>query len=297
GNQQAHNGGSVSAFSIDSKTGKLKLLNNVPAHGAHPCHLVVDKAGNYLVVANYFGGAVESFPIAKDGTLREAASVVRHTGSSVNKERQEAPHAHGVQLSPDNRFAVAADLGIDKLMVHRFNAANGVLTPNLAASAKVAAGAGPRHVAFSPSGRFVYSVNELNSTVSGFACDLAKGALRLNQTISTLPKDYSGENSGAEIDVLPSGKAVYVSNRGHDSIAVFTVDEAKGTLTAAGHVSTRGKTPRSFAIDSSGRYLVVANQESSNLAVFRIDPKSGLLSPVGPVFKTMSSPSYVGFAN
>jgi len=296
GNQQAMTGGAVSSFAIDSKTGKLKFLGKVPTHGAHPCHLTVDKSGKYVVVANYFGGAVESFPVKADGQLGEAASVIRHHGSSVNKERQEAPHPHGVKVSPDSRFAVAADLGIDKLMIHRFSLKDGSLTPNSPPSAELSPGAGPRHLAFSPNGKFVFSVNELNSTVSSFVCDLSGGGLRLSQTISTLPKDFKGENSGAEIEVSPSGKVLYVSNRGHNSIAVFSIDDTKGTLTPIEHVSTRGKTPRGFGIDPNGSHLIVGNQDSQNLIVFRIDARTGRLTQVGHAVKTTSAPVYVGFA-
>jgi 6-phosphogluconolactonase len=296
GNQQAMNGGSVSSFAIDSKTGKLKFLGKVPTHGAHPCHLIADKSGKYVVVVNYFGGAVESFPVKGDGQLGEAASVVRHTGSSVNKERQEAPHPHGVKVSPDSRFAIVADLGIDKLMIHRLSLKDGSLTPNNPPSAELSPGAGPRHLAFSPSGKFVFSVNELNSTVSAFARDLSTGSLRMIQTISTLPKDFKSENSGAEIEVSPGGKTLYVSNRGHNSIAVFSIDDTKGTLTPVEHVSTHGKTPRGFGIDPSGSHLIVGNQDTQNLVVFRIDAKTGRLSPVGHAVKTTSAPVYVGFA-
>ena len=284
------------SYVIDSKTGKLKFLGKVPTHGAHPCHLTVDKSGKYVVVVNYFGGTVESFPVKGDGQLGEAASVARHTGSSVNKERQEAPHPHGVKVSPDSRFAVVADLGIDKLMIHRFSLKDGSLTPNNPPSAELSAGAGPRHLAFSPNGKFVFTVNELNSTVSAFACDLSGGSLRLNQTISTLPKDFKGENSGAEIEVSPSGKVLYISNRGHNSIAVFSIDDTKGTLTPLEHVSTQGKTPRGFGIDPSGSHLIVGNQDTQNLVVFRIDSKTGRLTSAGQPVKTTSAPVYIGFA-
>ena len=296
GNQVAQNGGAISAFAIDSKTGKLKLLNKVPSHGAHPCYLTVDKTGKYVVVANYFGGTVESFPVRENGQLGEAVSVVKHSGSSVNKERQEAPHPHGVRLSPDNGLAVAADLGIDKLMVYRFGSKDGSLTSSNPPFAELPPGSGPRHLAFSPNGKFVYVVNELKSSVSAFSCDPAAGTLRLLHTISTLPKDFKNENSGAEIEVSPLGKALYVSNRGHDSIAVFSIDATKGTLTPVEHVSTQGKTPRNFAIDPSGSFLIATNQDSQNLVLFRIDNKTARLSPTGQVVKIASAPVCVVFA-
>lgn len=295
GNQKAQTGGSVSAFALDRQTGKLKLLNNVAAHGAHPCHLTVDKAGKYVVVASYFGGAVESFPVKPDGRLGDTASVVRHTGRSINKERQEAPHPHGLKLSPDSRFALVADLGIDKLMIHQFNAQDGTLTPNKQLSATLPPGAGPRHVAIAPSGKFAFVVNELNSTVSAFSRNVTSGALDLAQTLSTLPKDFKGENSGAEIEVFPSGSFLYVSNRGHDSIAVFSIDASKGTLTPIEQVSTQGKTPRNFGIDPTGSFLIAANQDSQNLVVFRIHPETGRLTPAGQSVKTTRAPVCVTF--
>jgi 6-phosphogluconolactonase len=295
GNQEAKDGGSVTAFSMDSATGKLKLLNKVPTHGAHPCYVAVDKTGRYVVVANYYGGTVESFPVRNGGQLGEASSVVKHSGSSVNKERQEAPHPHGLRLSPDNRFVVAADLGIDKLMIHHFSSTDGSLTPNNPPSVELSPGAGPRHVAFSRNGKFVYVVNELNSSVSAFPWDVTRATVRPIQTISTRPREFKGENSGAEIEVSPSG-FLYVSNRGHDSIAIFSVDEAKGTLAPIAHVPTQGKTPRNFGIDPSGSYLIVANQDSQNLVVFRIDGKTGRLAPAGQALKVTSLPVCVAFA-
>jgi 6-phosphogluconolactonase len=295
GDQEAKTGGSVTAFSIDPATGKLKPLNTVPTQGAHPCYVAVDKTGKYVVVANYYGGTVESFPVRSGGELGESTSVVKHSGSSVNKERQEAPHPHGLRLSSDNRFVLAADLGIDKLMIHHFSSTDGSLTPNNPPSAEVSPGAGPRHVAFSRNGKFVYVVNELNSSVSAFPWDVTGSTLHPIQTISTLPKEFKGENNGAEIEVSPSG-FLYVSNRGHNSIAIFSADEAKGTLTPIAHVPTQGKTPRNFGIDPSGSYLIVANQDSQNLVVFRIDGKTGRLAPAGQALKVTSPPVCVAFA-
>ena len=285
GDIKAQTGGAVSAFSIDPRTGKLTFLNKVPSHGAHPAYVSVDQTGKYLLVAIYFGGAVEAFPVNNDGRLGEATSVVRHTGSGPNPERQEAPHPHSVYLAPDNRFAVTGDLGADRVVVHRFDPASGSLTPNDPPYAEVKPGAGPRHLAFHPSAKFVYVLNELHSSISVFSYNASGGVLHLVETVSMLPGYFKGENTGAEVAVSPSGRYLYASNRGHDSIAVFSVDTATGTLTPVEYVSTQGKAPRHFAIEPTGSYMIVANQDSDNLVVFRINPKSGRLSATGQVVK------------
>ncbi|HVP47981.1 MAG TPA: lactonase family protein, partial [Bryobacteraceae bacterium] len=275
--------GAVSAFSIDHDTGKLTFLNQVSSRGPGPCHLSLDKTGKNLLVANYAGGSVAVFPVESDGHLRDASAFIQHTGSSVNRERQQAPHAHCIFTSPDNRFALAADLGLDKVLVYRFDAAHGTLTPNNPAFGKAPPGAGPRHFAFHPDGKYVYVINEIQCTLSTFAYDAARGALRLKDTISTLAKDYNAtaNDSTAEIGVHPSGKFVYGSNRGHDSIAVFAVDPAEGTVERVEIVSTMGKTPRGFGIDPTGSFLIAANQDSDSLVVFRINQETGRLTPTG----------------
>jgi 6-phosphogluconolactonase len=237
---------------------------------------------------------VAVFRVLKDGRLGEASAFVQHVGSSVNPERQKEPHAHSINLSPDNRFAIAADLGLDRLLVYRFDAAKGTLAANTPAFAKVNPGSGPRHLAFHPSGRFAYVISEMQSTVSAFAYDTAGGVLRELQTTSTLPKDFSGENDTAEVQVHLSGKFLYGSNRGHDSIAVFAIDAAQGTLTSIERVPTQGKMPRNFGIDPTGSYLWAANQGSDNLVVFRIDPQTGRLTPTGQVLE-VASPVCVKF--
>jgi len=223
------------------------------------------------------------FPVLEDGRLGEASAFVQHTGSSVNPKRQEGPHAHSIDTSPDNRFLLAADLGLDRLLVYRFDPFKGSLEPNDPAFAKINPGAGPRHFAFHPGGRFVFAVNEMGSSISAFSYDAARGSLRELQTISMLPKDFASQSDAAEIEVHPSGKFLYGSNRGHDSIAVFAIEAGKGTLTPVEYVPTQGKTPRNFAIDPTGSYMVVANQDSDNLVVFRIDAKTGRLTPNGKV--------------
>lgn len=273
--------GAVSAFAVDGETGKLKLLNHQSSQGTGPCHLVVDQAGKNVLVANYGGGSVASLPISADGKLGEATSAIQHKGSSVNKQRQESPHAHSINIDAANRFVVAADLGLDQVLVYKFDPAAGKLTPNDPPFAKVADGAGPRHFAFHPTGKSAYVINELGNTVTTFEYDANKGTLNPVQFISTLPEKFEGKSYTAEVVAHPSGKFIYGSNRGHDSIAIFTVDASSGKLTAAGHQPTGGKTPRNFAIDPTGTYLLAENQGSDSIVVFRVDLQTGLLKETG----------------
>ncbi len=274
--------GAVSAFAVDPQTGKLSFLNQQPSKGANPCHLAVDNQGKYVLVANYGGGSVAVLPIQSDGRLGEATSFVQHEGKSVNPQRQEAPHAHSINLDAANRFAIVADLGLDKLLVYRFDATKGTLTPNDPPFVSVAPGAGPRHFAFHPNGRFAYVINELNSTVTAFRYDASKGILTELQTVTTLAGNFQGNNWTAEVQVHPSGKFLYGSNRGHDSIVIFGV-EADGKLSLVGHQLTQGKFPRHFGIDPTGSYLLAANQDTDNIVLFRIDPQTGRLHPTGQV--------------
>jgi 6-phosphogluconolactonase len=293
-NYKGPNSGGVSAFSIDHITGKLTFLNEVPSLGADPCHITVDKTGKYVLVANCTGGSIAVFPILADGKLGEASALVQHTGHGTNPKRQEGPHPHSIDLSPDNRFAMVDDLGLDELLVYKFDAATGSLTPNDPPFAKLDAGAGPRHFALHPTGKFAYVVAEMQSTVTVFSNDEKTGTLHPMQTISSLPKGFTGENNDAEIQMHPSGKYLYASNRGHDSIAVFAIDSAKGTLTLIEYTLTRGKTPRSFEIDPTGTLLFAENQKSDNIVVFRIDAKTGRLTPTGKVLE-VASPVCVKF--
>jgi 6-phosphogluconolactonase len=274
-------GGSVSAFSLDRATGKLTFLNSASSGGKGPCHLVVDKTGRNLVVANYGSGASAVVPIKADGRLGEPSSTIQHSGSSVDRARQQGPHAHSANLSPDNRFAFVADLGLDKVLVYKFDAAKGVITPNAPPFATVAPGSGPRHFAFHPSGKFAYVINEMGSTMTAFAYDAAGGVLTSLQTISTLPEGFSGKSYCAEVVAHPSGKFLYGSNRGHNSISVFAIDPVKGTLTAVEQTLTGGKWPRNFNIDPTGAYLFAANEQSNDIFLFRIDPATGRLKPTG----------------
>jgi 6-phosphogluconolactonase len=277
------NSGAVSAFAIDTQkgdrqTGKVQLLNAVASRGADPCYIAFDKTGKYALVANYTGGSVAVFPVQADGHIGESSAFVQHVGSSVNRERQEGAHAHWIETTPDNRFAIAVDLGLDELLIYRFDAKNGSLTPNDPPYVKLDPGAGPRHLAFHPNGKFAYVVNELQSSITAFAYDASRGELRKLNTVSTLPKNFSGSNDTAEIKVHPSGKFLFASNRGHDSIALFSIDSKTGALTLADHFPTQGKTPRNFEIDPTGKFLFVANQDTNNIAVFGIDSKNGRLT-------------------
>jgi len=275
--------GSVSAFAMDRATGKLTPLNTVSSRGPGPCHLTLDKTGRCLIIANYSGGSVAAFPVAKNGRLGDATSFFQHSGTVALPQRQGGPHAHAALASPDNRYALIADLGLDEVLVYRLNAAKASLTPNDPPFAKVAPGSGPRHLAFHPNGRLLYLLNEIKSTVAVFSYVAKRGELQEIQTVSALPKDFQGVTNAAEIVVHPSGKFLYSSNRGHDSIAVFAVDPKAGTLTLIEHVSTQGKVPRNFAIDPTGSYLFAANQNSDNVVLFRINRQTGRLMPTGEV--------------
>jgi 6-phosphogluconolactonase len=286
-------GGTVSAFAIDRASGRLKLLNQASSRGGGPCHVAVDRTGRYVLVVNYGTGSVAVLAIRDDGSLGDSTAFVQHSGSSVNPKRQQGPHAHSVNLSPDNRFAIVADLGLDQVLVYRFDASSGSLQPNDPPFARVAPGAGPRHFTFHPSGRFAYVINELASTVTAFNWDARRGVLSEIQTISTLPKDFSGENYTAEVVVHPNGRFLYGSNRGHDSIAVFSIDR-QGKLTFIETTPTQGSFPRNFALDPTGRWLLAANQRSDNVVLFRVDPKTGRLSPANRTIR-VGSPVCVRF--
>jgi 6-phosphogluconolactonase len=287
-------GGAVSAFSIDPATGRLSLINQQSTKGSGPCHLVLDKDGRNLIVANYVSGSVAVLPVAADGRIGEASDFVQHEGSSVNAKRQEGPHAHCVTLDPDNKFAFVCDLGLDKILSYRFEAEKGKLAANEPAFVSVKPGAGPRHMAFRPDGRFAYVINELNSTVTAFEYDPEKGVLTEVQTVSSLPEYYDGPNTGAEIGVHPSGKYLYVSNRGHESVVLFEINRENGTLTYVEEQNTGGKTPRHFGIQPSGDHLAIANQNSGTLLLCRIDGGNGRLKPSG-VFAQAPSPVCVVF--
>jgi 6-phosphogluconolactonase len=280
GKYKGENTGSVSAFRIDAAAGKLVALNTVSSHGNGPAHLTVDRSGKFVLVANYGGGSIAALPINADGSLGEATASIQHKGSSVNPRRQREPHAHSINMSPDNRFAIVADLGLDKLLVYRFDAAKGTLEPNDPPFVSLKPGSGPRHFAFHPNGRFAYAIDELASTVTVFDWNAAKGSFTEKQTVSTLPKGFSGENSTAEVVVHPNGKFLFGSNRGNDSVAIFSI-AGDGTLTPVDVTPVHVKTPRNFALDPSGEFLFAEGQDSGGIVVFRLDPKTGKLTPSG----------------
>jgi 6-phosphogluconolactonase len=272
--------GSVSAYAIEA-SGDLRPINSQPSRGAGPCHLVVDGEGRNVLVANYGGGSAAVLPIRADGGLDAATGFIQHEGTSINPSRQEGPHAHSINLDANGRFAFVADLGLDKILVYRFDGKTGTITPHAAPFVRVAPGGGPRHFAIHPSGRFAYTNNEITSSVTAFVFDGEHGLFGEFQTASTLPDGFEGDNSTAEIRVHPSGKYLYVSNRGHDSVAAFAIDSQSGRLTPLGHTPTEGQTPRNFNLDKAGQYLIAANQNSHNLTIFRVDEASGRLRPTG----------------
>jgi 6-phosphogluconolactonase len=281
-NLGSKNVGSLSAFALDPKTGDLTFLNQESSGGSGPCHIIVDKAGKNVLAANYGGGSACALAIGPDGKLAPATSIVQHKGTSVDKARQEAPHAHSINLDPGNNFAFVADLGLDKVMIYRFDPAKGTLTANDPPAADVAPGSGPRHFAFHPNGKNAYVINEMKMTITAFNYDAEKGVLSNLQTVTTLPKGAKGTDfSTAEVVVHPSGKFVFGSNRGHNTIAVFAVDPETGKLTPRGHQGHHIKTPRNFAVDPTGAYLLAANQDGGSIVIFRIDPETGVLTPTG----------------
>ena len=280
--------GAVSAFAIDRKSGKLTLLNQVSSRGQAPCYVSLDKTGKYVLVANYDSGSVAAFPILPDGKLGDPSAVIQHNGHGPDQKRQEGPHAHEIELSADNRFAIAADLGLDELLVYHFDQSKGTLEANDPPFAKGNPGAGPRHFVFTPDAKFLYVINEMGSNITGFSYDASAGTLRKMETVSTLPEGFKGTNDTAEIAVSSDGRFLYGSNRGHDTIAVFAINPATGGLSYVESVSTGGKTPRNFQIDPTGNYLLAANQESNNVVIFKIDRKTGHLSPTGQVLEVPS---------
>ena len=270
--------GVIKSFEIDPRTANLRLLNEVSSWGSRTCFVATSNGGEYVLAANYGTGSVVTFPVLPDGRLGEAAGFEQHAGSGANPERQGGPHPHSVNPSPDDRFAVAADLGLDRFIVY---AMDGAAFKTRVAAIAGAPGGGPRHLAFHPSARYAYAVNELDSIVTAFTWDAKCGSLRPIQTISALPQAFMETNYAADVQVHSSGRFVYVSNRGHNSIAAFFVDKASGRLTLIDHAFTHGETPRNFTIDPTGAYLIAGNEASNDLVVFRIDPESGRLIASG----------------
>ncbi len=269
--------GAVSVFSVEPATGRLRLLNSESSGGAHPAHVSVDPSGRWVLVANYTGGTIATLPIQDDGSLGQAAHVVRHQGRGPNPARQEGPHPHMIVTDPTGAFVLVPDLGRDRVVCYRLDRDSGHLVEQREAGGRLSPGAGPRHVAFGSDGTRVYCLNELDLTLVVFDFDGESGRMQPVQTLSTLPADVTNDGtfSAAAVVVHPSGQFVYTSNRGHDSIAFFGVDQASGRLTPLGHAPSGGRTPRDINIDPTGALLLAANQDSDALATFRIDPRSG----------------------
>lgn len=287
--------GGVSSFLINEKNGELTFLNSKPSGGTGPCYVTLDKMDRYLLVANYGSGSVCVLPINDDGSLGNPTDLIQHEGSSINPKRQEGPHAHSVVVGPSNRYVYVPDLGLDKIMIYRFDSNQGKLTPNKIPYVSTKPGAGPRHFIFHPNNRLAYLINELDSTIVAYAYNEHDGSLKEIQTISTLPKNFTGVNIAADIHVTPSGKFLYGSNRGHDSLVIYQINEETGMLNYVGHEHTRGSFPRNFAIDPFGKFLLVANRKGNNIVSFRINAETGLLKPTGHEIP-IASPACIKFA-
>jgi 6-phosphogluconolactonase len=281
GRFEGKSSGAVNAFTLDPKSGELKALNAQPSSGGGACYLVVDHGGKHVLVANYGGGNASVLAIGEDGRLGERTAFVQHEGKGSDPGRQEAPHAHSINLDAANRHAFVADLGLDRVLIYRYDADKGTLAKNDPPSVALPDRSGPRHFAFHPSGRYAYVINEMANTVTAMSYDAERGILKPVQTVTTLPEGFKGQSWTAEVQVHPSGKFLYGSNRGHNSIAVFLIDEKSGELTPAGHATDGIKVPRNFGIDPTGKYLLVANQDGDSILVFSIDPKTGALKATG----------------
>ena len=273
--------GTISAFAVDPRTGTLEFLNKRLTRGTDPCHVLVDKNRRFVFVANFMSGSVCVLPVLDDGSLGEASDFIQHQGSSVDPVRQRGPHAHSVSLDEANRFAFVPDLGLDKLMVYKFHSERGTLEPNEVPWITMKPGAGPRHMAFHPSGRFAYLINELDSTLAALSYDGGRGTLKELQIVPTLPEGFHGESTCGDVQISPSGTFAYASNRGHDSMVIYKIDQRTGELTHVDHAPTQGKTPRHFGIDPTGRFLLAANQDTDTLVTFHIDPQTGNVLPTG----------------
>jgi len=266
-------GGGVSAFSIDPLSGELTLLNDQFSHGKDPCYVSVEQTGRFALAANYTDGSIAMFPIETDGRLGPASQVIQHEGSSVHPERQTGPHAHCVLPDPTNRFAVVTDLGLDKVLIYRMDLEGGKLHKH--AEVDVQAGAGPRHLTFHPNGQYAFLLNELDATLIRYRYHADTGTFDEVQTVTALPEDFKGEHLCADVHVSLDGKYLYASNRGHDSIVCFRIDENTGRLAYPNHTSTEGREPRNFAISPDGAFLLVTNQKTNTIVTFKIDPASG----------------------
>ena len=289
-------GGAVSSFEIDPENGRLRFVAQQLTLGESPCHISIDRTGKFLLITNYTGGNVTVVPILQDGNPGNYVEHIQHKGHSINPDRQNAPHPHSINLSPDNNYAFVPDLGLDKILIYRFDPQTGKLRPGDFPYISLKPGSGPRHFTFHPDGRFAYVINELNSTVTVFKYKSVKGTLKEIQTISTLPEEFTGESNCADIHIHPNGKYLYGSNRGHNSIVIFSIDPSNGKLIQRGFTSTQGDFPRNFAIDPSGLYMLAANQRSDSIFSFRINIETGELIPTGHMIE-IPKPVCIKFLN
>lgn len=274
-------GGAVSAFSIDRKSGKLRLLNQQSSGGRGPCHISLDRTGRAAFVSNYGEGTFSVLPIRRDGSLGSPTDSVRFAGKGANAQRQDKPHAHSATISADNRFVYVCDLGTDRIYIYEIDPAQGKVKPASTPYVSVKPGSGPRHFTFSPDGKFAYLAEELTSSVAVFAQDAKTGFLAIQQDgVASLPADFKGNNTSADLHTDPSGKFLYQSNRGHNSLAIFSIG-TDGTISLVGQQDTMGKTPRNFLVDPKGEFVFAANQDTDNITIFRRDAKTGLLTYTG----------------
>jgi 6-phosphogluconolactonase len=289
-------GGSVSSFVINPENGKLKFINLQPTLGDSPCHISIDRTGRFLLITNYTGGNIIVLPILDGGSIGKNVEFIQHEGHSINADRQESPHPHSINLSPDNRYVFVPDLGLDKILVYKLDQETGKLSSKDIPYVSLKPGAGPRHFTFHPNGKFAYVINELDSTVTAFQYKPAKGKLKEIQNITTLPEDFKGVSNCADVHVHPDGEFLYGSNRGHNSIAIFNIDPLKGKLKPNGYTSTEGDIPRNFAIDPSGQFILAANQNSNSIYSFRINAETGELIPTGYMIE-IPKPVCIKFLN
>jgi len=284
----ADNGGSVTAYGIDPKSGKLNGLNHRPSYGDDPCHIAIDKTGQYAFISNYSKGNLVVLPIFDDGLIGSPSDAKKYVGSSINPSRQEGPHIHSAVISPDNRFLYVSDLGTDKIYIYEFNSSNGTLTPAKTQEVNVSPGSGPRHFVFHPSGKFAYLAEELTSSVCTFSVNKVTGALDiLEDTVPSLPESFKASNTSADIHTDVKGKYLYLSNRGLNALSIFSISPT-GKISLVGHQETNGKTPRNFLVDPKGEFIFVANQDSDTIMMFRTNAKTGKLVAVGKPVKVPS---------
>jgi 6-phosphogluconolactonase len=282
---EKHRQSIVAAYRIDSQTGALSWLNQQATRGEDSTHLDVDPSRSLAVVANYSSGDLSVMPINPDGTVAAPTAVIKHSGSSVNPDRQTHPYVHSCNIDPSGKYMLACDLGVDKIYIYRLDPASQSLSNANPPTVSVPPGSGPRHLSFHPNGKFAYLVTEMGGTVAAYSWDSTSGQLRALQTVSTLPSAFLGYNKSAEVRILPNGKFLYASNRGPDDLAIFSIDPVQGTLKLVGFQPTGGKGPRDFAIDPTGNFLFAANQDSDSVTVFRVNADTGMLTSMNAALK------------